>query len=305
MSRTRLAWSALPAHVQGEIEDRLGSAVEHVESHEGGYSPGMAATLTTVGGERTFVKAVASSFHERSGELYRDEVRVNGVLPEGVPAPRLRWSVDDGDWVALGFDAADSSVHVPWQPDDLTAAIELFTTLAEVPAPDALGSVGGHLAGMPTWANAHAEGTDLSSWDPWVAEHLSMLAEVGADWAHAAEGTALGHGDARADNMVRTGGRLLLVDWPYATAAAPWLELLCFLPSAELEGAGSAAAIWDSHPLGQAADPDRATAVLAGLAGYFVHASVQPPPPGIPHVRAYQRAQGEVALAWLREQLGE
>jgi cysteine desulfurase/selenocysteine lyase len=46
------------------------------------------------------------------------------------------------------------------------------------------------------------------------------------------------------------------------------------------------------------------TAYLAALTGYFVHESLQPPPPGIPHVRAFQRAQGEVCIAWLRERLG-
>lgn len=305
MSRARVAWSALPAEIQGEIQARLGCAVVGVVSHEGGYSPGMAATLSTADGERTFVKAVSAAFHQRSFELYRDEARVNALLPQDVPSPRMRWAFDDGEWVALGFDAADGSVEVPWQPDDLAGALEVLEQLASITAPAGVESASDHLRRMPSWDAAVREGTDLSSWDPWVAEHLGQLAELSADWAGAAAGSALGHGDARADNMVRSGGRLLLVDWPYAVSAAPWLELLCFLPSAELEGAGSAAAIWDAHPLGQAADPDRATAVLAGLTGYFVYSSVQPPPVGVPHVRAYQRAQGEVALAWLRRRLGE
>lgn len=304
-SRRRLAWADLPAAVRGEIEDRVGSAVVGVRSHEGGYSPGMAATLTTADGERTFVKAVSSGYHDRSAELYRDEARVNALLPASAPAPPMRWTFDDGEWISLGFDAADSSVEVPWQPEDLTAALELFTELGDVEAPDGLGSVVDHLLGMPSWRRVADEGTDLSSWEPWVREHLDRLVDLTAGWAQAAEGDRLGHGDARADNMVRSDGRLLLADWPYAAAAAPWVELLCFLPSAELEGAGRAAEIWEHHPLGQSADSERATAVLAGLAGYFVHGSEQPPPPGIPHVRAYQRAQGEVALAWLRERLGE
>jgi hypothetical protein len=32
--------------------------------------------------------------------------------------------------------------------------------------------------------------------------------------------------------------------------------------------------------------------------------ALDPPPPGIPTVRAFQAAQGEVALAWLKERLG-
>jgi len=45
-------------------------------------------------------------------------------------------------------------------------------------------------------------------------------------------------------------------------------------------------------------------AVLCSLAGYFVVRALESPPPGIPTVRAFQVAQGEVALAWLRERVG-
>src|SRR5690606_20733766 len=92
-ARTRLAWAQLPAHVQQAVVEQVGAGVVDATSHEGGYSPGMAATLRTAAGERVFVKAVSSGFHERSAELYRDEARVNGLLPDGVPAPRMRWEI--------------------------------------------------------------------------------------------------------------------------------------------------------------------------------------------------------------------
>ena len=40
--------------------------------------------------------------------------------------------------------------------------------------------------------------------------------------------------------------------------------------------------------------------VVAAIAGYFVASGCQPDPPGLPTLRPFQRAQGEVALAWLR-----
>jgi hypothetical protein len=46
------------------------------------------------------------------------------------------------------------------------------------------------------------------------------------------------------------------------------------------------------------------TTYAEALAGFFVHESLLPDPPGIPHVRAFQRAQGEVCLDWLRVRLG-
>lgn len=305
--RARLTWAELPGWVRERIEHSLDAPVVSARSHESGYSPGMAATLTTADGTRVFVKAVSSGFHERSAELYRDEARVNRLLPAGAPAPRMRWSWEEGEWVALAFEVGEGSVSVPWRPADLDDALATLSALATFSAPAELDRVSTHLAAMRTWRHALEGAADLSSWDPWVAAHLPDLAELAADWAQAADGDSLGHGDARADNMIRSSSGVLLVDWPYAAAAAPWLELLCFLPSAALEGAGDPERIWAAQPLGRAAEAehhDRVTAVLAGLTGYFVHASVQPPPVGVPHVRGYQRAQGEVALAWLRRRIG-
>ncbi len=56
--------------------------------------------------------------------------------------------------------------------------------------------------------------------------------------------------------------------------------------------------------VGREADPEALTTFVVAIAGYFVSASLQPPPPGIPHVRAFQRAQGEVCLDWLTVRLG-
>src|SRR5207245_2484270 len=49
---------------------------------------------------------------------------------------------------------------------------------------------------------------------------------------------------------------------------------------------------------------DELDAVVCTLAGYFVVRALEPPPPGIPTVRAFQAAQGRVTIAWLRERTG-
>lgn len=43
--------------------------------------------------------------------------------------------------------------------------------------------------------------------------------------------------------------------------------------------------------------------MLAALAGYFLHSSGLPSPPGLPTLRDFQRAQGEAALHRLRRRL--
>jgi hypothetical protein len=44
--------------------------------------------------------------------------------------------------------------------------------------------------------------------------------------------------------------------------------------------------------------------LLAAVSGFFVSHSLRPPPPGLPTLRPFQAAQGEVALDWLRRRRG-
>ncbi len=59
--------------------------------------------LACADGTRAFVKA-SSSAHQTIADCYRDEARIVDGLPPEVPAPRLLWIADDGDWVVLCFD---------------------------------------------------------------------------------------------------------------------------------------------------------------------------------------------------------
>ena len=47
------------------------------------------------------------------------------------------------------------------------------------------------------------------------------------------------------------------------------------------------------------AQAEDVVAAMAGIAGYFTDACRQPPPPGLPTVRAFQRAQGDALRRWL------
>ena len=58
------------------------------------------------------------------------------------------------------------------------------------------------------------------------------------------------------------------------------------------------------HPPCRSADPQAVTAAVAAIAGYFTRQSLQPPPPGLPTVRAFQAAQGVVARDWLALRTG-
>ncbi|HMG30563.1 MAG TPA: hypothetical protein VK585_10640 [Jiangellaceae bacterium] len=78
---------------------------------------------------------------------------------------------------------------------------------------------------------------------------------------------------------------------------------LLFLVNAALHGHDPQAYL-DRHPLLTAVDPWYVTGLLAGLAGMWADATRRPPPPGLPTVRAFQQAQLDVTLDWLRMRTG-
>ncbi|GAB2457282.1 hypothetical protein GCM10007967_09380 [Xylanimonas ulmi] len=299
--------------MRAAIEHRLGDVVVAAQSRDGGYSQGLASVLTTAGGERVFVKAVGSE-HGRTQWLYREEARRAALLPAGVPAPALRWSLrveDEADpWEAVAFDVgAGRNPVTPWRADELAAVAGLCDRLAEIAVPAATLPDYQDEAVLDFWGRlAGGDGTGLDTYDPWVAANLTRLGGLDAQVADAVRGGSLVHGDLRGDNVLLDptvpGFAPLAVDWPSAARGAAFVNLVGMLPAVRLEGGPDPQDVLAAHPLPRGTDPDAVTAFLAGMTGYFVHSSLQPPPWGIPHVRAFQRAQAEVCVPWLRRRLG-
>ncbi|WP_277212463.1 aminoglycoside phosphotransferase family protein [Isoptericola croceus] len=309
-ARTRPVWPELPAHVRAALEGRLGGAVTAWTSHDGGYSPGLASTLWTPHGP-VFVKAVAVE-HELAATLYRQEAHRAALLPDGVPTPRLRWlhevpaSDADDAWVAVAFDAVPGrSPRSPWVPDELDAVMTLAGRVTEHEiAPGVLPEMADELPQGLARRLADERPDGLATYDPWLTENLDRLAEIETDAGAAVAGSSLAHGDLRGDNVVLTGAggtlRAVAVDWPYAVRGAAFCDVVGMLPSIRLEGGPAPWEALGRHPLPVGTDEDAVRAYLVALTGYFVHASLQPPPRGIPHVRAFQRAQAAVCIDWLR-----
>jgi len=77
-----------------------------------------------------------------------------------------------------------------------------------------------------------------------------------------------------------------------------------FMPNVVLYGDHDPEALLSGHPLLDGADPSAVTSVAVALAGYFTWASRRPSSPGLPTLRAFQAAQGEATLRWLRRRTG-
>ena len=305
MTRPRPTWPELPADLRGLIEARVGEVTEWT-SHDGGYSPGPALTLTTATG-RVFVKAADAVEHPFSADLHRREARATALLPSNVPAPALRWFVDSdasSDWVVLAFDAVDGrSPRTPWSAGDVRAVAEVVGTIAEITAPAGLPAFSDSMT-FDGWQGLAADATGLETYDPWALANLDRLAGIEPTWTEAVAGDRLVHQDLRGDNVLLTEKGAVVVDWPYASRGAAFCDLVGWLPSLKLEGGPEPEVMVASTRVGREADPEALTTFVVAIAGYFVSASLQPPPPGIPHVRAFQRSQGVVCLDWLKLRLG-
>lgn len=316
MTRVRPTWPELPEPVRAAIEERLCSTVTGWTSHDGGYSPGLASTLRTADGS-LFVKAVATS-HEMSARFYRDEAVRAAALPMGVPAPRFRWHLEipsDGGWVAVASDAVEGRPPRtdPWDPDDLAELQRLARRIAEheVPAGGAFPEFWAEWDDAIRLADERPPG--LATYDPWLSANLGRIAELTTpdQQAEAFAGPHLVHGDLRGDNAllltapdaVHPSASSVAVDWPNAVRGAAFLDQTSMLPAVRLEGGPAPEEVLARHPLPAGTDPEALTCWVAVMTAYFVARSVEPPPPGIPHVRAFQRAQAEACIPWLRQRL--
>jgi hypothetical protein len=107
----------------------------------------------------------------------------------------------------------------------------------------------------------------------------------------------------RSDNFLLTADGFTVVDWPAVCHGAPWIDLVFAIPSIALHGGGDPATLWNEHPLSRTAEPDAVNTAVAGLMGFFLHRSIQPPVPLLPTIREFQRVQGMIAFDWLRDRL--
>ncbi|BCJ60973.1 phosphotransferase [Micromonospora endophytica] len=258
-------------------------------------------------GGRAFVKAASPEQNPDTPVMHRTEARVTAALPAYAPTPRLLGCHDDGHWVALVLTDVDGRhPATPWRADELTAVLAALESMAAAltptPVPQ-LPTVAEHLAEDFTGWHRIAEDppADLH---PWARAHLDELRDRTQQVIAELAGDTLCHLDVRADNLlIDAAGRVTVVDWPWAARGPAWLDTALLLLDVRLNGGHDTEALLRRLPLLADADPATVTGFYAGLAGFFADRARQPPPPGIPTVRAFQRAQSDVLLDWLAERL--
>lgn len=303
-----LPWDRVPDAVRAWAAGVGGGTPRAVRDLPGGFSPGATSVLEWPG-RAVFVKAVGSELNPDSPGLHRREVEVSAALPPSSRVPRLLDSYDDGDWVALAFDAVDGHPpRHPWEPDELALVTDALSSLHRDLTPSPLPSLTPlaeylrHMLGG--WAALAAMATPPAGLDEWARAHLERLAELESSWPEACEGSTLVHGDVRADNVLLAADGVVFVDWPHAAVGNAVFDVVAWAPSVVLEGGPAPEELLARHVPPVSVDPDVTTVLLAAICGFFVERSLRPPPPGLPTIRPFQAAQGEVALAWLRRRTG-
>lgn len=294
----RPPWSTVPSHLVAEIESWLGGAIDTVSEVRGGFTPTVAARISS-GTRSLFVKVCEAGAHARSAAMFRDEIRIAAALPEIPQLAPLRHALD-GDWIALAFDdLRGAPPPLPWSPADLAAVLDAIKVahgalspppLPERTAAQALSTVFG------LWSTL--DGTEPGL-DDWSRRHLPTLQHLEQDWP-ALDGDTLIHTDLRSDNIVLSPGRgPVIVDWPTACVGPRWLDLACFAPSVEAEGGPRCAQLTS----GLGAPHDALLFAAVGIAGFYTVSALLPPPPGLPTVRAFQARQAVPARVWVAELL--
>ncbi|MEU8799553.1 phosphotransferase [Spirillospora sp. NPDC048819] len=196
----RSDWTDLPEELRIEIEAKAGP-ISSIDPAPTGNHADIASTLHSPEG-LTFVKA-ARKLADRDGPevmSLRREAAVNPYVSE--MAPRLRFQVEVGEWVALGFEhiTGRRADFTPGSPD-LAVLAKTIQSIQGTPCPDVV-----RMVVERRWQS--------------VAKDVSPMS-----------GSALLHTDLNEDNLIITlEGRAYVVDWAFVSRGQAWVELGLLTP---------------------------------------------------------------------------
>lgn len=306
----RATWPTLPADVRARIAKELGGEPAEIRMAGGGFSGGFAARVRSSSGAELFVKAAG---RDKSWALdaYRQEARVNQALPHDVPAPRLEFAADFGDWTVLGFEAVPGRVPtLPMDPGDLDLMLDAWAQAAAAltPAPQALLDLG--VAAEPIDDNLR-QFTSVASGkrepffvSPALQGRVEELARLESGVDEALEADSVMHFDLRPDNMIVGQKQAWICDWNWVQVHSTWFDTACFLVAAHGDGHDADRLFWN-HPTAAGVTGAQLDTALACIAGYYLGESAKDPIPDVsPYLRAHQRWSGLAVADWLARRRG-
>jgi hypothetical protein len=303
----KLEWLELPPQIRAEVETYFGSPVVDAKTQPGGFSPGVAAKILTGGGDEAFVKCVSSRMSQPSADANRREIKNVSALQGNPRIPKLLHSFEKENWVTLIYEVVEGRhPRLPWKTDELdfvfSELVQLSASLTPCPRSEQFETLEESSdATFSGWRNFTGAGSAIAELeDAWVEAHLGILTDLEVNWIRAARGTSLVHTDLRADQILIAKDRAVFLDWPHAKIGAPWIDFLFMAPSIVLQGGPGMNSLIERSPLANVPKSDLLS-VASALAGFFLWNSLQPPPPRLVTLRPFQRSQGNVITAWLKD----
>ncbi|TDC37646.1 aminoglycoside phosphotransferase [Micromonospora sp. 15K316] len=182
----RSDWAALPQAVTAEIAARVGGIIDVYPAPSANHAE--IASTVTGSADKVFVKAASTDLSLRS---LRYEMAATSAVDCYPPA--VRWHFQRDGWLVVGAELLDGP-HPDLSPDstDLDLLGVALKGLQATPAP-------------------------TGRW--FTPEGRLGFAVPRMD------GGTLIHSDLNPANLILTTNGLRIVDWAYATKAAPWVEL--------------------------------------------------------------------------------
>ncbi len=236
-SALRRTWQQLPEATRAAVEAVAGRVLR-AEPVDAGFSSHLATVIDTVAG-RTFVKGIPVD--DREVWTQRREAALGPhVRPLG---PALRWQIAADGWDLLGFDYIAGDFADYRIDADLAATAVAMASLARLRCPPEIELNDA----VRRWGRYAAPGEqDMFS------------------------GTSLLHTDWNYSNVIITDtGAAQLVDWPWATRGAAWIDPACWIVWLIFAGRNpTEAEHWAARvPAWHTASGSRLRAFSAALAG--------------------------------------
>ena len=287
----RPSFASLPRDVVGRIEERLGARVSVHRDATGGMSPTVAAVLQLADGRSVFVKVLRRGINAGSETLLEREWSALAILPDTVPHARPIATGDLGGWLLTAVEAVDgTTVPTPWSEADLRRVLAAAERVGAHRAPDGLPTtveVGPRLDGWQVLADDPARCEAVGVEPGGVVQPALFV----GDWRSLLVGDALVHADARADNILigRDGGGVV-VDWSFASRGPAYLDPVQISLDALVDGSPAACRL-AVDTIRKGGGPSRRYAVA--LVGMLTRNSTNPPHPGLPTFRAWQRRRAK------------
>ena len=296
----------------------LGSPVARAARVYGGYAPSATFRMVLADGRSAFFKGVNATSNDYMRAALPREERVYRELDRLIRpwAPQFFGSFKRDDWHVLLLEDVGPQTMPPWSPAKARRSARSFAEFHASthgrPLPRWLPRTEHHeFAGY--WRSLAASGELAKTAGlarrradearEWLDVALPLLRQTAERLVHLRAPHSLVHGDTRSDNTRLQGEQLRMFDWNFAGVGPHELDAAAFAQATEAEGGPSVERTMGWYAEVMPLRDAHVDASVAGIAAYFADRSWRPPIPGVPRVRAFQRAQLKVSLAWAARRL--